>query len=211
MARIEDVCEGDMIVMRSGDSGILVDEASERILGHKDNENLFDMATDWKDSLDALLVTHTSEEVAVALRERGSSASAASIQKWAGPDVLGPRNEHVFRELVYLLAEKGKIQKVGSELTSYADICWKNLQEVRSLHQKAGSLIRHDLFKALFSRFGNKSGVVSLSDRESIRLDGNTETQLLILRVAAVDTSVAYVQPSRLGKIDDLGGNKWLG
>jgi 5-carboxymethyl-2-hydroxymuconate isomerase len=211
MVRIEDVCEGDMVVMRSGDSGILVDEASERILGHEDNENLFDMATDWKDALDALLVTHTSEEVAVALRERGSSASATSIQKWVGPDVLGPRNEHVFRELVYLLAEKGKIQKTGSELTSYVDTCWKHLQDVRSLHQKAGSLIRHDLFKALFSRFGNEYGGATLSDRESIRLDGNTKAQLLILRVAAVDNSVAYVQPSRLGKIDDLVGNKWLG
>lgn len=210
MVRIEDVCEGDMVVMRSGDSGILVDEASERIMGREDNENLFDMATDWKDALDALLVTHTSEEVAVALRERGSSASAASIQRWIGPDVLGPRNEHVFRELIYLLAAKGKIQKTGTELTSYADICWKRLQDVRGLHQKAGSLIRHDLFKALFSRFGNECRSSALSDRESIRIDGDTEAQLLILRVAAVDNSAAYVQSSRFGKIDDLAGNKWL-
>lgn len=211
MVRIDDVCEGDIVVMRSGDPGLLLDEASERIIGREGNEYLLEMATDWKDALDALLVSHTNEEVAEGLRERGVSASSASIQNWIGPDVLGPGDERVFHELIYFLAAKGKIQKVGTELTKYAAVCWQSLQSLRGLHHKAGNLIRQDLFKALFSRLGKESGCATLSDRESISINGGTEAQLLILRVAAVDSSTAYVQPSRLGKIDDLVGNKWLG
>lgn len=211
MVRIENICEGDIVVIRSGSSGGLVDKASERILGRDNNESLFDKATDWKDALDALLVTHSNEEVAAELCMRGSPVSAASIQRWIGPDVLGPRNESVFRELIYLLAAKGKIQKTSLELASYTEIRWSLLQDLRRLHQKAGSLIRQDLFRALFSKFGNKSKGGTLSDREVVRIEGDTDAQLLILRVAAVDSITAYVKPSRFGKIDNLVGNKWLG
>lgn len=212
MVRVEDICEGDTVVLRSGDSGVLLDQASERIIGQEGNESLFEIATDWKDALDALLVTHTNEEVAQALRERGVSTSAASVHQWIGPEVLGPGNERVFRELINLLADKGKIQKSGAELTSYADSRWGSLQALRGLHQKAGNLIRQDLFRALLRRVGsNGSEHRSLSDRESIRIEGDTGAELLVLRVASVDGTTAYVQPSRLGKLDDLRGNKWLG
>lgn len=211
LVRVENVCEGDMVVLRSGDSGFLLDDASERIMGRAGNDSLFEIATDWKDALDALLVTHTNEEVAQDLRERGVSTSAASIHQWIGPEVLGPRNERVFREMINLLADKGKIQKIGAELTNYADSRWHSLQALRGLHQKAGNLIRQDLFKALFSRFGNGNEHGKLSDRESIHIEGDTGAELLILRVTSVDINTAYVQPSRLGKMDDLKGNKWLG
>lgn len=211
MDRVRDVSEGDMVVLRTGNSGVLIDDASDRIMGREGNENLFEIATDWKDALDALLVTHTNEEVAHALRERGLSTSAASIHQWIGPDVLGPGNERVFKELINLLSDKGKIQKTGEELACYADSRWNSLQALRSLHQKAGNLIRQDLFKALFNRFGNTNKHDKLSDQESIRLEGDIGAELLILRIASVDSSTAYVQASRLGKIDELKGNKWLG
>lgn len=211
MLRVEDVSEGDMVVLRSGDSGLLLDDASERLLGREENDNLFDVATDWKSALDALLVTHSTEEVAKELLERGVSTSAASIHQWAGPDVLGPGNERVFNELINLLADKGKIKKAGVELTNYASSCWQGLQAFRGLHHKAGNLIRQDLFKALFSRYGNGKVRDGLPDRESIHIDGNSRVELLVLRVASIDNNTAYIQPSRFGKMDDLKGNKWLG
>jgi len=191
--RVEDVCEGDFIVLRSGGSGLLLDDASERIMGRAGNESLFEMATDWKEALDALLVTHSNEEVARALRERGEPTSAASIHQWIGPDVLGPGNERVFRELISLLA----------------DSRWNSLQDLRGVRHKAGNLIRQDLFKALFSRFGNGNG--KLSDRESIHVEGDIGVELLILRVSSVDRDTSHVHSSRLGQMDDLKGNKWLG
>jgi hypothetical protein len=207
--RVEDVCEGDLIVLRSGDSGFLLDEASDRIMSSEDNESLFELATDWKDALEALLVTHSNEQVAYALRERGMPTSAASIRQWIGPEVLGPGNESVFRELIKLLAEKGKIKKVGVELISYADSRWNSLQELRGVRHKAGNLIRQDLFNTLFNRIGN--GNSQLADGERIRIEGVSGAELLILRVSSVDRNPAYVPPSRLGQMDDLKGNKWLG
>lgn len=207
--RVEEVCEGDLIVLRSGDSGFLLDEAGDRIMSSESNESLFEMATDWKEALEALLVTHSNAEVAQALRERGVPTNAASIRQWIGPDVLGPRDEHVFRELINLLADEGKIKKSGMELASYADSRWSSLQDLRGLRQKAGNLIRQDLFKALFNRFGNGKG--KLADRESIHIEGDAGAELLILRVSSMDRNTAHVPPSRIGQIDDLKGNKWLG
>lgn len=209
LVHVEDVCEGDLIVLRSGDSGFLLDEASERVISSEDNEILFGTATDWKEALEALLVTHSNNEVALALRERGAPTSAASIHQWCGPEVLGPRDEHVFRELIRLLVDKGKIKKSGVELDSYADSRWNSLQALRSVRQKAGNLIRQDLFKALFSRLKNGNG--KLADGEIIHIEGDAGAELLILRVSSVDRNPAHVPPSRLGQVDDLRGNKWLG
>jgi hypothetical protein len=209
MTKIDDISEGDIVVIRTGASGMLLEEASERILGRDENERLSILATDWKSALEALLVTHDSREVAAALLERGLSVKAASIQQWVGPDVLGPRSENILRELIYLLAEKGKIQKSGETLTSYAESSWQALQDLRGLHQKAGSLIRDDLFKALSSRFGTRCFSDTLPDRDSIRIDAS-DAQLLLLRVAALDMNVSYVPHSRIYRLDDLVNNKWL-
>lgn len=208
---VENISEGDIVVLRSGDSGLLLDNASNRIMGRSENDSLFDTATSWKEPLDALLVTHTCEEVVIALSERGVSTRAASIKQWVGPEVLGPGDEHVFKALLNLLAEKNKIQKSGADLTNYVDKCWYALQSLRGLHQKAGNLIRQDLFRALFKRFGNRNALAVFSAREAIHIEGDTGAELLIMRVNSVDNSIAYISPSRLGKIDDLKGNKWLG
>ena len=207
--RVDAIQEGDLVLLRSGASGILLDEASDRILGTAGNESLFEMATDWKDALDALLVTHNCEEVAQALAARGTPTRAASIHQWVGPGVLGPGSEHVFRELISLLAEKGKIPLAGMELQSYSDSRWKSLQGLRGVRHKAGNLIRQELFTALFNRFGN--GTCRVTDRESIHIEGDTETELLVLRVSSADRNVAYVPPWRIGQLDDLKENRWLG
>ncbi len=206
---VDGIQEGDLVVLRSGASGLLLDEASDRILGGAGNENLFETATDWKDALDALLVTHSCEEVAQALAARGAPTRAASIHQWVGPDVLGPGSEHVFRELIALLAEKGKIPMGCAELQSYTDSRWKSLQGLRGVRHKAGNLIRNELFKALFNRFG--TGACRVADRECIHIEGDTETELLVLRVSSVDRNVAYVPPWRIGQMDDLKENRWLG
>lgn len=209
LVRVENVCEGDLIVLRSGDSGFLLDEATDRIMSSEDNESLFEIATDWKEALEALLVTHSNEEIAQALRERDAPTNAASIHQWIGPDVLGPGKERVFRGLINLLADKGKIKKVDEELIRYADSRWQSLQELRGVRHKAGNLIRQDLFKVLFNRI--ESGNGQLNDGERIHIEGATGAELLILRVSSVDRNPAHVPSSRLGKVDDLKGNKWLG
>ena len=95
------------------------------------------------------------------------------------------------------------------ELNSYVDSRWNSLQGLRSVRQKAGNLIRQDLFKALFSRL--KKGNGKLADGEVIHIEGDAGAELLILRVSSVDRNPAHVPPSRLGQVDDLKGNQWLG
>lgn len=208
--RVDEVCEGDTIVLRSGDTHFLLDDASTRIVGRADLEELVDSATTWKEPLEALLITHSAQEVSAELRERGIIASSSSIQNWAGPDVLGPGSEVVFRGLMLFLTEKGKLSKDNTALANYADSCWASLQELRGLHHKAGNLIRSELFNLLINLHGKRNKIDKDTVRESISLGDGSNAQLLVLRVAAVDSKISYIPLSRLGKIESLAGNKWL-
>ena len=204
---VPDVCEGDFIIIRAGQSGILLDEAMDRVMDESQYARLFARATHWKGALEALLITHSCDEVAALLDERGVSVNAGNIGQWAGPDVLGPRDEGVFKALVALLAEKGKLPQ--ADQIAYANSRWQSLQEVRSIRQRAGAVVRKELFTALCARLGNAGR--ELGDRESIHLSASSNAELLVLRVSCVDLSPAYVPPSRLGRLDDLKENKWLG
>ena len=132
-----------------------------------------------------------------------------SILQWSGPDVLGPGKEDVFKELIGLLAEEGKISVSNEDLPHYIESRWSNLQSLRGIRHKAGNAIRQNLFEALFKEFGKKNH--QMLDRESVHLGDGSNVELLVLRVSAVDKNPAYVPPSRLGQIDDLKDKKWLG
>lgn len=208
LVRIEDVREGDLVVLRTGSSGSLLDEESEQIMAGLDEQSLVEEATHWKSALEALLLTHSAEQVVQALRERGVTASSASVRQWAGVDALGPGNVHVFEALITLLGENGKIVP-SQDWKTYAADLWSKLRELRSVRQKAGSAIRQDLMNALQKQFADSS--IQLADRTSVHLDGGSSTKLLILRVSSIDQVAAFIQPSRLLQIDDLRENKWLG
>jgi hypothetical protein len=209
LVRVEDISEGDLVVLRVGHSGALLDEASDRIMGCAGEQGLNEDATDWKSALDALLVTHSYEEVAEAMRERGAHATATSVRHWAGVEALGPGSEHVFEVLIGVLGEKGKIISPFHDWKAHAADRWSKLRELRNVRQKAGSAIRQDLMEALRVTFASTDVVTA--DKTSIQLEGGGKTELLILRVSSLDQIPAYVQPSRLLQIDDLRGNKWLG
>jgi hypothetical protein len=209
LACVENVCEGDMVVLRAGDSSFLLDEASDQIMHDAGSRNLVDEATDWKRALDALMLTHSCEEIAEALRERDVSISPVSINQWAGPDVLGPGSERVFKALIGLLGDKGKLCETGKTLAEYAERKWIALQQVRGIRHRAGNLVRQELLKKLFLRLGGETK--PFGDRASINLDGDSSAEMLIMRVASVDQNPAFISPYRLCRLDDLRDNKWLG
>lgn len=208
LVRVEDISEGDLVVLRTGSSGALLDEESEQIMDRLDEQGLVEEATHWKDALDALLLTHSPGQVAQELRDRGVTASATSVRQWAGVEALGPGNEIVFEALISLLSEKGKLE-VKNDLKTYANNIWTKLKELRSVRQKAGSAIRQELIDALRVQFSGRT--IQLDDRTSVQLDGGGSIKLLILRVSSIDKVASFIQPSRLLQIDDLRGNKWLG
>lgn len=206
---VEGIDEGDVIVLRTGDSDFLLDEASNRLMTDSHREMLFEEATDWKEALDALLITHSAEEVSDALKANGAIATPASIHHWVGTDVLGPGSELVFKELITFLAEKKKISKEGKELEEYTNGRWGALQELRGIRHRAGNLIRQDLLKELSEKMSRNSG--RIIENTSIRLDGNSDVELLLLKVSGVDQRQAFISPNRLCKQENLKGNKWLG
>ena len=204
---VEDLSEGDLLILRAGDSGFLLDAATDRIT-HDGSELLLDDATEWKTSLERALITSTCEDISKALRARGVTTSALSIHHWVGPEVLGPGNERVFKELMGLLSEMGKLPKSGLELADYSNAGWLRLQELRRVRHRAGNVVRRELFDELYHRF--EGGVGKLGDRECVHLQASSGAELLILRVSSVDQSPAFVSPARLCRLDDLRGNKWL-
>lgn len=206
---IESVDEGELIVLRSGGSDILLNEASDLIAPETGNKNLLDEATSWKSALEALLVTRGYDDIAKAVSERGVRVTANNIQSWAGPDVLGPGNEQTFKALLGVLADTGKLPYVGNELTAFINSSWMKLQSFRGVRMRAGNAIRQELFQSLVTQY--KNGTSHFEDRTSVRLSGDDGIELLILKVACVDQSPAFVPPSKLFQLDDHRGNKWLG
>jgi hypothetical protein len=208
-ANVGNLSEGDLVVMRVGDSNFLLDETSDRLMQNDLGDNLVVDATDWKDALDALLITHSCDEVSQLLSERGVRVSAASIHQWAGPDVLGPGSQKVFAALIELLGARGKIALAGDALHQYSELKWKSLQNLRSVRQRAGNMIRHELLQKLVERFHD--GIGNLGNRTAVQIEGETGTELLVLKVSSADQKLSFVQPSMLGRLDDHRGNPWLG
>jgi len=203
---ITEVTEGDLVILRAGGSEFLLDEASEHLAG---DANLLDDATAWKVPLEALLITQGFADVAGEMALLGAPVTAQSVKQWAGPDVLGPGREQHFRVLMEVLARRGKLDGLCMDVRSYSDEMWNRLQRLRGIRQQAGNAVRQELFKALVEKYGD--GHISLGERTSVHLLGDTSQELLILKVSCVDQTPAYVPSSKLFQIDDLRGNKWLG
>jgi hypothetical protein len=208
LVRVEEISEGDLVVLRSGRAGVLLDITSARIMGGETEEDLPAEATDWKSALEALLLTYREEDIAQELRARGAHASATSVRQWAGVETLGPGDEQVFGVLIALLHEKGKIA-ASTDYAAYADHTWKKLTELRSIRQRAGTSIRKALMEALREKLAGCNS--QLGDKTSVNIDDGSEAELVILRISAFDHSVSFVQPSRLYHLEDHWGNKWLG
>jgi hypothetical protein len=209
LVAVDNLCEGDLIVLRIGDSSFLLDRASDQLSQNNAAEVSLDEVTDWKDALEALLITHSPQEVAHELLEKGVKVSGFSIKQWAGPDVLGPGDEGDFKALISLLWEKGKISNVNLQLNEYSENKWKALQAHRGLRHRAGNLVREMLFKNLIEHF--RDGIDLSCERTSIYLEGDKSTELLILKIHAIDTNPSFVFSSKLCKLENLKGNKWLG
>jgi len=205
---VDSLSDTDLLVLKAGDSDFLLDEASGHIMSKSGEGNLLDKATDWKDALDALLVTHSHWEVTKELEKRDVNVTPLSIHQWAGSEILGPRDERTFKELIGVLYDKGKLSSGMQDQADYARTRWRYLQELRAVRQRAGTIVRQNLVRKLLANPNVANGQFGKRTSVSLEADGNLE--LLILRVHSIDPIPAYVQSSRLCRIEDLGSNKWL-
>lgn len=205
---VEFISSGDLVVLRNGESGFLLDDTSEEIMRNFGVDDLFANATDWKEALDTLTLTYDWEQISELLRNQNVNVSPSTIKRWAGAEGFGPGNELDFSALMHLLIKENKIS-IEDEPAEYISKKWQMLRELRGIRQKAGHMIRDELFEALSTKINSLKN--TLGDETVIQGDANSDVELIILRVFSVDQIPSYVHQSQIGRIDDLRNNKWLG
>ena len=205
---VENLVAGDLVVIRSGESGFLLDDASNLILHKSGVGDLLEDATDWKSALDALTLIYDWSQISQALKSKNVNVTPTTIQRWAGAEGLGPGTEFDFSALIHLLIDENKIT-LNCDAENYISDKWKKLRELRGVRRKAGNLIRSELFDALSEKMTNSSK--PLKDKTVIQMNSNSDVELLIMRVFTVDQTPSYIHTAQIGRLDDLRNNKWLG
>lgn len=207
-AGVNDLDESTLLVLKEGGSDFMLDEAFDLGVGNDKDSAQIDEVTWWKSALEALLVTHSEQEVSDLLALHGAHVSPLTVKNWVGAEVLGPRAEADFRALMNLLIEKRKLAPIGidQEWISYA---WQKLKQFRSKRQQAGKAIWQSLSDKLLAQYRDSN--TAIGDRTVVQLSEDGSVELLILRVEAVDLLPSYVTASSLFRVDDFRGRKWRG
>lgn len=206
--RVTRLSDGDWVLLRDGHVGTNLDQTSDRLLEELGEEELLEIATDWKTALDALTLTKSLHEISSGIESYGSKVTARTLQLWCNGQVLGPANQVVFNSLIRYLASQGKIRNLALSVDDYISLRWRQLQEFRGLRHKAGNIIRNELIGQLVTSICEQ-GSDSLSCDE-FRISNDGSSSVVLLRVEMVDNTTSYVSHSRYGQLDDLRGNRWL-
>jgi len=201
---VEEIEEGDSLILQPDDRGRLLDIASERQgFGEK-----FEALGEWRRGLEALLLTLTPEEVALELATDGApgSALAHSVRNWAAGVVLGPGSLDAFSALVRTLMRHGKLA-TPEDFESYVSAQWAQLRAVRDLRHRAGFSVSRELQElvrnALHEQTTDSEGL------HTVQLGNGTSIELLT--VAAADERSAWVPPGSLMKLQVMRGGQWRG
>ena len=204
---ILDLSEGDYVLLRKNSSGFLFNEEVDGI-NDEEEDGVLDKITGWKNALSALLLTKDYLEIACLMQSKGVTAVPGRIKQWEGIDVIAPNSEAEFRALIEVLWDEGKLSLNISDIKAYATEKWSGIHDYRVSRQRAGYKARQKVLKELLAKI---NGLDIDSSDGAKSLDLKLGQNILIMRVASIDQSISYVYQSRLYKIDDLSGNKWLG
>lgn len=205
--RVGMLCGGELVALRSGHSDRLLDEASAEIQGERGIEGIESEAVDWKKGMQKFLLTHSITDIQNYLGSRDLAfRHAQTIRGWVDHQIIGPAEKEYFFAIINMLASAGCLGPNSEKWESYALSRWEKMQTLRGIKQKAGNMIRRDLFAKLRDRiskggaFGNKTLITV----------GEGMVHMAVLRVAEVDDFPAFVMPSRIGRLDNLEDSPWL-
>ena len=200
--------EGDYLLLRLNNSGFLLNE--EINYGDSDSlddEDVLDKITDWKKSLDALLLTKDYSQIADQINSMGVKVNSSKIKQWNGVDVIAPNSEEEFRALIKVLFSEGKLNSNINDVDLYSSVKWQEIINYRIGRQKAGTKARSNVLDELLLRI-NGIDLDLTSSYENINLD--IGQNFLIRRIAMLDRSISYVHNSELYKINEIRNSKWL-
>lgn len=200
--------EGDYVLLRTNTAGFLLNEElvnndSETVF----EENVLDKITDWKKSLEALLLTKDYSQIADQMNAMGVKVNSAKIKQWNGIDVIAPNSEDEFKALIKVLFAEGKLNSNITDVELYSSVIWRDILDYRIARQKAGTQARSNILEKLLLRIKGIDLDLT-SSHENINL--NIGQNLMIRRVAMFDRTIAYVQNSELFKVNEMRNFKWL-
>jgi len=203
---ILDLLDNDYVLLRKNSSGFLFNEEAFGLDDEKDH-GVLDIITDWKNALGALLLTKNYLDIAVLMKAKGVAVVPGKIKQWEGVDVIAPNSEAEFTALIEVLGDEGKLCPSIIDIKKYIAERWNAIHEYRVSRQRAGYRARQTVLEGLLAKI---EGLDIDSSDGAKSLSSQLGQNILIRRIASIDQSTSYVHQSRLYKIDDLRGNKWL-
>lgn len=193
---------GDLIVWRTSGSGDYLEELSDEIMKKRGDGDLLKKALDWKIALKSALEKYGSEEICRRLSARGMSLKSHHryIWFWAMNEIIGPRSESFFYELLAILEELGFLVQKDDVVTT-AGNRWMLMKKIIHYHRNAGQQIRKMLLKKLAEVV--EQGI-AIGDVYHLTLPEVGAGQLSILRVIAIDPEQTLVPYNQIGLVMDL-------
>lgn len=202
--RVRDLRPGDLIVLRTGGSGDYLLNVADSLMELDGRGDLRERALDWKQALERALQDLGSQIIAGLLESRGHGAQYHRyLWVWTTNDVIRPRSEGQFYELLAILHDLGYIEE---EALATAENRWTLMKQIIGYHQKAGLKIRNGLLRRLqeLVRKGER-----IDEALSLTLPGVDAGELSVMRVAAVDPESIEVPHHRTGTVmalyDEVG------
>lgn len=199
---VPDLCAGELIVLRIRGSGTELIEVADELLKKDGKSDLRARATAWKPILEQALRTRGTRWFYQKLNERGYEFSSPHgyLWKWTTDEVICPRSIEHFFETIAILDDLGLDLGEANVLES-AETRWKELQELKRFHRRAGVLIRNELLKKLRSIIGTQPMILDMLE---LSLKGMKKGSMAIVRVASIDDEIVPIPYSRIGVVSSL-------
>jgi hypothetical protein len=204
---VRDLEEHDLIMLRLTGSGNYLDDVADSEMDQAGLGNLRREAIEWKPWLHRIIKEHGEGLVAKTGKDFGLRLrSATYLWEWAGDGVMAPHDFATFRALITTLAVLDP-SAVSSGVDQYAEEKWRQMEQVKTFHARAGATIRTALIQRVKGLVAERRLVETV---ESIELPGVEAGRMGLLRVSAVDSKPVRTPQSRLFHVFPLkGGTNW--
>ena len=190
--------EGDLVVIRTSGGGDYVEQLADALLRRANRSGLRASALAWKAALRSALLRHGPKKIAALLRaEGGKVTSPGYIYNWAGSVVMSPQRAEDFVALMKAVTQAGEIEH--GDPVQYANKKWREMEELKSYHHRAGQQIRRELLTKV-----NELAAVrrKIETEARIALPHAEGSEMSVLRIAAIDRTVVDVPRSRLFRLE---------
>ncbi len=197
---VKDLQPGDIILLRTSGSGDFLDTVAEDRLRKDGRDDVLRKGLDWKDALRRALQQEGARKIHQLLAARGHNlqVNPMYIWKWTTDEILAPRDQGMFYELIAILEDLGLLE---TEALETAEARWRMIREIRSYRKKAAAEIRNALLTKVREIIRKK---VTINDELVLSLPGVDAGEMACIRVVAMDPRTAQVAYHRIGTVTPL-------